>query len=154
VGPGYFSTIGRPVVRGREFIESDARGGRVAIITESLAHRYFEGRDPVGRQLGFDQPDTTIIGVVGDARSRRLRDASVPMVFGLGDQPPPPRFRVFPGTLDIRVAGNPQPMLTAIREALRRAEPHADVEVESMPDRVARQFERERALAVLSSGFA
>ena len=121
VGPGYFATIGRPLVRGREFTSSDVSGARVAVITESLASRWFAGRDPIGERLGFDERDTTIIGVVGDARSHRLREASVPMVFLLVDQPPPPRVRFAPGTLEVRVAGSSQATMPALREALRRA---------------------------------
>jgi predicted permease len=154
VGPGYFSTIGRPLVRGREFSPSDASGARVAIVSESLANRWLSGRDPIGERVGGKVPDTTIIGVVRDARSRSLRDAPVPMVFLLVDQTPPTGFRVAPGTLEIRVAGSPQSMMPVVRDALRRAEPRVAVDVQSMSDRLARQFERERAVATLASGFA
>jgi len=153
VGPGYFSTIGRPLVRGREFVASDASGARVAVISESLANRWFSGRDPIGERLGFDEPDTLIIGVVRDARSRQLRDAPVAMAFLLVDQPPPSRFRFTPGTLEIRVAGSPQVMALAVRDSLRRAEPRVAFDVQAMSERVARQFERERAVATLASGF-
>jgi predicted permease len=154
VGPGYFSTIGRAVVRGREFVPADASGARVAVITESLADRWFVGRDPIGERLGFDEPDTTIVGVVRDARSRRLRDVPVPMAFLLVNQPPPSRFRFAPGTLEISVAGRPLAMVPVVAEALRRAEPRVTFDVQSMSERVARQFERERAVASLASGFA
>ena len=153
VGPGYFATIGRPLVRGREFVVADAAGARVAVISESLADRSFKGRDPIGERLGFDGPDTTIIGVVRDARSRQLRDAPVPMAFLLVDQPPPPRFRFAPGTLEIRVAGNPSAMALAVLDALRRAEPRVAFDVQAMSERVARQYEREGAVATLAFGF-
>jgi predicted permease len=154
VGPGYFSTIGRPLVRGREFIPSDASGARVAVITESLANRWFSGREPLGERLGFDEPDTIIVGVVRDARSRQLREAPVAMVFLLVDQPPPKVFRFTPGTLEIKLAGDPQAMIPVVREALRRAEPRVAFDVQWMSERLARQFERERAVATLASGFA
>jgi predicted permease len=154
VGPGYFSTIGRPLVRGREFSPSDAAGARVAIINESLANRWFSGRDPLGARVGGKELDTTIVGVVGDARTRRLRDAPGPMVFLLVDQPPPSNHRFAPGTLEIRVAGSPQAMAPALHEALRRAEPRVAFEVQAVSERVGRQFERERAVATLTTGFA
>ena len=154
VGPGYFSTIGRPLVRGREFSPSDASGSRVAIVTESLANRWLGGRDPIGERLGGKERDTTIVGVVRDARSRQLREAPVPMVFLLVNQPPSSTFRFAPGTLEIRIASSPQTMILPIRDALRRAEPRVAFEVQSMPERMARQFERERAVATLASGFA
>jgi len=154
VGPGYFSTIGRRVVRGREFLASDAPGARVAVITESLANTQFSGRDPLGERVGFDQPDTVIVGVVRDARSRQLREAPVPMVYLPVNQPPPPVFRFAPGTLEIRLAGNAQAMIPVVRDALRRAEPRVNFDVQWMSERIARQFEREREVAGLASGFA
>jgi predicted permease len=154
VGPRYFSTIGRPLVRGREFVPADASGARVAVITESLANRWFSGREPLGARLGFDEPDTIVVGVVRDARSRRLREAPVPMVFLLVNQPPPKKFRVAPGTLELRLTGSPQAMIPVVRDALRRAEPRVAVDVQWMSERLARQFERERAVASLASGFA
>ena len=154
VGPGYFSTIGRPLLRGREFVPADASGAKVAVITESLANRWFSGREPLGDRLGFDEPDTIIVGVVRDARSRRLREAPVPMVFLLVNQPPPKKFHFAPGTLELRLTGSPQAMIPVVRDALRRAEPRVAVDVQWMSERLARQFERERAVASLASGFA
>ncbi|HVW06853.1 MAG TPA: ABC transporter permease [Vicinamibacterales bacterium] len=154
VGPGYFSTIGRPIVQGREFSRRDATGPRVAIVTASLVDRYFDGHNPVGRMVGGQVPDAVIVGVVSDARSRSVRDAPVPMVYYLVDQPPPARFRVAPGTIEIRVAGDPTPMVPVIRNALSRAEPHVNLRVESMPERVSQQFERERAVTALAAAFA
>jgi predicted permease len=154
VGPGYFSTVGRPIVGGREFSRRDAPGPRVAVVTESLARRYFDGRSPVGRMIGGNPPDHVIVGVVSDARSRRLREAPVAMVFLLVDQPPPSRFRFAPGTLEMRVAGDPKAMVPMIRAALSRAEPRINLRVESMPERVSQQFERERAVTALAAAFA
>lgn len=154
VGPGYFTTVGRPIIRGREFSRRDAAGPRLALVTESLAARYFDGRDPIGRLISGNLPDTAIVGIVSDARSRRLREAPVSMVFLLVDQPPPARFRFAPGTLEIRTTGNPRSMAPVVREALRRAEPRLSFTVDAMSDRVARQFERERAVTSLAAGFA
>jgi predicted permease len=154
VGPGYFSTIGRPLVRGREFVPADASGAKVAVITESLANRWFSGREPLGARLGFGEADTTIVGVVRDARSRQLREAPVAMVFLLVNQPPPKVFRFAPGTLEIRLAGSPRAMIPIVRDALRGAEPRVAFDVQWMSERLARQFERERAVAGLASGFA
>jgi ABC-type lipoprotein release transport system permease subunit len=104
--------------------------------------------------VGGQVPDAVIVGVVNDARSRSVRDAPVPMVYYLVDQPPPARFRVAPGTIEIRVAGDPAPMVPVIRDALNRSEPHVNLRVESMPERVSQQFERERAVTALAAAFA
>jgi putative ABC transport system permease protein len=72
-GPGYFSTMGIPLLRGRDFSSGD-RYDRpfVAIISESLARRSFPGQDPIGHTIacGLDSPakGMTIVGVVADVR--------------------------------------------------------------------------------------
>lgn len=76
------------------------------------------------------------------------------MVFLLVKQSPPPMIRFAPGTFEIRLASSAQAMIPVVRDALRRAEPRVNVDVQWMSERVARQFERERAVAGLASGFA
>ena len=76
------------------------------------------------------------------------------MVFLLVSQPPPKVFRFAPGTLEIRLAGSPQAMIPVVRDALRRAEPRVAFDVQWMSERLTQQFERERAVASLASGFA
>jgi putative ABC transport system permease protein len=72
--PGYFATLGIPVLRGRDFTSSDATTAPgVAIINQELATRYWPGEDPVGRRLKLGGPDSTnrwltVVGVVGTVR--------------------------------------------------------------------------------------
>jgi hypothetical protein len=86
VGPGFFTTLGMPLVAGREIDERDAAGSpRVAVVSEAFARRYFAGRDPVGRRIGWgrDRPGELpieIVGVVRDARTESLHDD--PELFG------------------------------------------------------------------------
>ncbi|MDX1393914.1 MAG: ABC transporter permease, partial [Gemmatimonadota bacterium] len=74
--PGYFETMGIPVVSGRDFIETDGREGfQAAIISESLARRYWPDGDAVGRTLEFrwgTEGAQEIVGVVGDVHHRGL----------------------------------------------------------------------------------
>ncbi|MGH9158889.1 MAG: FtsX-like permease family protein, partial [Vicinamibacteraceae bacterium] len=156
VGPKYFATVGLPLLRGRAFDERDTEHGLpVAIITDSIARRYFTGRDPIGRRLSnraAGQPDDAeIVGVVGDARSVSLREEPVPMVFY-----PLSRRRAdaVPTALDIRVSGDPNLAVRTVSEALKRAEPGLTFNVTSMPMRVSEQMERERMVAYLTSAFA
>ena len=154
VGPGYFATIGVPVINGREFDDRDtARSPRVAIITESIARRHFPGQNPIGKRLGFAQLDTEIVGVVRDARWGTLREPPASMVFFPIDQPP--AFRAYPINLDVRVAGDAGPAALAVRNAMRRAEPGLIVDnVVTMSSRLAQHVGRERMVAYLTSGFA
>src|SRR5215469_5383053 len=74
VGADYFRTLGVPLVRGRYFDEHDvASSVPVTIISESLAHQFFGGRDPIGTRLkqsgpGFGDHWMEIVGVVGDIK--------------------------------------------------------------------------------------
>ena len=156
VGPRYFAIVGMRMLRGREFDERDtADSTPVVVITESIARRYLPGRDPIGVRLrgvvASQQYDAEIVGVVADIRPVSLRDAPAAMVFY-----PMTRRRedAMPTTIDIRVSGDANLAVGAVREALTRAEPALTFNVTSMPMRLARQVERDRAVAYLTSGFA
>ena len=77
VSPGYFTTLGIPLVQGRDFSEADRAGvGDVAIINEAYAAALFPGEDPVGRTLvneGRTPSDNRIITVIGVARNAKYR---------------------------------------------------------------------------------
>ena len=70
--PGYFKTMGIPIVQGRDFSAQDIESSQfVAIISESTAREVFPGEDPIGRrvQCGLDSLEPmTIVGIVGDIR--------------------------------------------------------------------------------------
>jgi predicted permease len=84
--PGYFATLGLPLVAGREFSAQDALDApRVIIINESLARHAWQGQDPVGRTLVLDyQGGPTarqVVGVVRDARYDGPRSDPAPEIF-------------------------------------------------------------------------
>ena len=86
VGPHYFSTLGIPLVAGREFRESDtADAPKVMIINEKLAEKYFSGRDPLGQHIVFRQgnvrPDIEIVGVVRDSKDQNPREIIHPFAW-------------------------------------------------------------------------
>ncbi len=76
VGPGYFSTLGIGVTRGRALDASDRDGAPdAAVISEAMAERFWKGADPVGRTFRLGSPtgpEVTVVGVVRDARFRDL----------------------------------------------------------------------------------
>lgn len=156
VGPGYFATAGMRLLRGREFDQRDTEHSMpVVVITESIARTYLAGQDPIGLRLrglaAHQQYDAEIVGVVADLRPVSLREAPVTMVFY------PYRWRradALPTALDVRVSGDPNQSVAGVRDALTRAEPGLTFNVTSMPTRLARQVERDRAVAYLTSAFA
>ena len=86
VGPAYFSTLGMPLVSGREFgFQDDLRSTKVAIVNETLARKFFPGRSALGERLGIgrgnDPPDVEIVGVVRDSKSGQVGEDQHPFAF-------------------------------------------------------------------------
>lgn len=84
--PGYFATLGLPLVDGREFSEADdAEAPRVVIINQQLANRAWGAENPVGRKLVLDYQrgpyPYEVVGVVRDARYDGPRSEPVPEIF-------------------------------------------------------------------------
>ncbi len=87
VGPGFLATMGIPLLKGREFSETDtSTSPQVAIINEAMARRFYAGRNPVGLHFGFGSGkdtkiDTEIVGVVKDSKNTDVRQTVPPFVF-------------------------------------------------------------------------
>ena len=86
IGPGYFSTMGIPLLEGREFGPSDtASSPKVAVINEAMARRFFANRSPIGARFAFGagnliKPDIEIVGVVKDSKHSSVRSKVGPFV--------------------------------------------------------------------------
>ena len=87
ISPGYFSTLGVPLLSGREFNEGDGPGKtKVAVISEAMAKKYFAGRNPMGLHFAFGagndtKPNIEIVGVVKDVKQDHVRSADVPYIY-------------------------------------------------------------------------
>jgi len=121
VGPQYFSTVGIPLLLGRELGQQDtAASPRVCVINEAFAKLFFKDRNPIGRHItqkfGDQRTTVEIVGVAKNARDHRLRDEVPPRFYVSGDQAMggPNRFAVF----EIRTGGDPEQMSAAVRKAI------------------------------------
>jgi putative ABC transport system permease protein len=89
VSPEYFHVLGMTLARGRLFVDQDLEATPlVAVINQAAARTYWPNQDPVGKRvrmlgrLGRARPDsTTIVGVIADARTESLADASIPQMY-------------------------------------------------------------------------
>jgi len=104
-----------PITKGREFSASDGEGAPpVAVISETLARRYFPDEDPVGRRVkagtAQSSPWYAVVGVAGDV-SRFMFDRETPPMLYLPNQQFPDRGAYFV----IRVSGEPMSALPAVR---------------------------------------
>src|SRR5262249_24349819 len=121
VGPHYFSTVGIPLLLGRETgLQDSAASPRLCVINEAFANTFFKGRNQIGRHItqkfGNDKLVVEIVGVAGDVRDHRLRGDVPPRMYAPGDQAMggPNRFANF----EVRTAGDPQQMITAVRKTV------------------------------------
>jgi predicted permease len=125
VGPAYFSTLGIPVILGREITEQDRAGGRmVCVINETFAKRFFEGRNPIGLHVtqvyAEDRHTYEVVGVVRDSRQNRLRGEIEHRFYTPATQPAAAIGAV---TFIIRPRGDGATVLPDVRRVLRQAEP-------------------------------
>ena len=125
VGPGYFSTMGIPVLRGREFTAQDATlDPRVIVINEAMARREYPNVDPIGRRFSFG-PDEQgnpqwleIIGVVGNVRQYRADQEPVPITYA-----PHSSAASRAHVVMIRTSGDPMATAGSVRAALQSLDP-------------------------------
>jgi putative ABC transport system permease protein len=123
VTPGYFDTLGVPIVRGRDLTVADRAGRpRAAVINETAARRYWPGADPIGARFEPDDGGDVaeIVGVVGDVKHLGLHQDAPAELFIAVAQAPDPYFRWTQRALDVVVRTAPGVDVTApIRAAVR-----------------------------------
>ncbi|HEX2254789.1 MAG TPA: ABC transporter permease [Thermoanaerobaculia bacterium] len=128
ITPGYFETLGVPVVRGRDLRAGDGPGAPpVVLINEAAVRQFFPDQDPLGKRiiLGWgrgDGEDTVrgdVVGVVGDTRKEGLHLPAEPEIYIPHRQVP-----VAPLTLVARIAGDPMALLPAARRQLQELDPN------------------------------
>jgi predicted permease len=120
ISPGFFDAAGTPILRGRDFQETDAANSQpVAIINSAMAKKFWPGEDPIGKQVAPGSrlyPIETIVGVVADVKHLSLRE-----------EPPPEMYvpytqKVWPSllTMDVvlRTSVDPTAMTSSAREAV------------------------------------
>jgi predicted permease len=125
VGTDYFRTLSIPVVEGRAFSETDDdKGLRVAIVSKAMAEKYWPHEDVIGRRFsmgGDPGRPLQIVGVVGDARYSNLAGTDRPASFYV------PYFQHSQlnslQALEVRTAGNPETMITAVEGAIHGVAP-------------------------------
>lgn len=121
VSPGYFKTMGIPLLRGRDFTDADGpQASPVMIVSQATAKKFWGDSDPLGHTLtqsGDRRTAFTVVGVVGDVRSTVLNQESPALYYPLA-------ARVWP-LMDIvvRSGQSPEAMLPAIRNKVRELDP-------------------------------
>jgi putative ABC transport system permease protein len=156
VTPGYFKTMGIPLLRGRSFTNQDATGGRpVAIISESLAGKYWGEQDPIGRRIrpgGTDStfPWHTVVGVVGEVHHLGARQGDIPIWYR--SVPQDSRSTM---SLAVRTTGDPGAAVRGVKAAVARIDALQPIYLTRvMTEMVGGSVSRERFSTNLLMAFA
>jgi putative ABC transport system permease protein len=156
VSPDYFRVMRIPLLQGRFFSEQDSPSNpNAAIISETLARRYFPNQDPIGRQMRFGFPPDSnvsrdIVGVVGDVRDVALSRKPGPIMYVPFAQAP-----LYGGEVVVRSSLSASSVAAGIRQAVHSIDKDLPVtDVESFPDALGASVTQERFRTLLLSSFS
>ena len=156
VGPGYFSTVGIPLLRGREIDSQDSVAGpRAAVVNLAFAREFFPHTDPIGKHVRDTFPgnpgEMEIVGVVADAKYQSLREETRPRIFAPIFNPLWEHTAV---SYEIRTAADAESVSRALRKAVQETNPALpQIGIETMSGLVDRSLGTDRLIAMLSSCF-
>jgi putative ABC transport system permease protein len=130
--PGYFKAIGASLLRGRDFADSDKLDSQpVTIINSAMAKKFWPGEDPIGKQVGVQDPHwpvRTIVGVVADIRRTSLREVPDPEMYVPYSQN---EIKVWPAMQTMQVAlrtnEDPDSMAESVRSSIHSVDPDLPV---------------------------
>jgi predicted permease len=159
IAPAYFSTLGIPLLAGREFTRADAFGApKVAIVNEAFAKKFNLGRSAVGKHMSNDRGagsapalNMEIVGLVRNAAYSSVKNEIPPQFFV------PYRQDERLGFINVyvRTAGDPTPFMTSVPKAVARLDAHLPVErLRTLPQQVRENVFLDRFITVLSTAFA
>jgi predicted permease len=153
LSPGYFQTMGIPILEGRDFTRMDAKQqATVAIVNRRFAEHFFKGRSAIGRRLGFGTGPRTkltidIIGVVENSLYEGPREGVRRQVFV-------PRWGKTDATYYVRTATSSSDAFNSIRNEVRQLDGAIPVyELKTVEGQLDETLLTDRLIALLSAGF-
>ena len=156
VTPGYFRTMGIPLLAGRDFTDADTKDAPdVTIVDERLARQYWPNESPIGKRVRFGPPEDnepwhTVIGVVSTVRHQRVQEDTRMSVYL-----PHQKITLSGLSLVARTSSNPKDFISAIRREVAQLDPDLPVsEIATMEEVVAESIWQPRLYATLFAVFA
>jgi len=157
VSPGYFSTMGIPLVQGRDFTEQDKPDAvRVAVISEKTARHFWPGESPIGKRfkpglVTGDSPWREVVGVVKDVRQNDFVAEPKMQMYMAHEQV----GSFAPNAVVVRTSVDPQSLGTAVRKTVWEIDKDQPVsDIRSMEEIVSEAVARQRFSMVLLGVFA
>jgi putative ABC transport system permease protein len=146
----YFPALGIPVLRGRGFREDDRENRPlVALISASMAKRYWPDVDPIGHHFVIDTAPITVVGVVGDVHHASLEATPRPTIYV------PYRQDAWPSmTFALRTTAAPATLAASVRQAIWQVDKDQPVgAVRTMDEQLSRSLSRRRFSVTLLTAF-
>ncbi|HEX3158006.1 MAG TPA: ABC transporter permease [Gemmatimonadaceae bacterium] len=155
VSPGYFRTLGIPLLAGREFTTADALNApQVAVVNEAFARKFNMGRDVVGKRMSTGRAEELtiqIVGLVKDAKYNEVKDEVPPMFFTPYQQD----STVGAMTFYVRSSASPQQLLRTVPGIIKQLDGNLPVEnLKTMPQQVRENVFLDRMIGTLAAAFA
>ncbi len=153
VGANYFSSIGIPLLLGRDIGQQDTAASlHVAVINETMARKYFGNANPIGKKLEFDKNNIEVIGVAHDARDHELRGEVAPRFYLPATQLTTPNPVI---NFEIMTVGNPSAVADSVRQLLKNFDANVPVySVRTLNELTERTISQEVLIGRLSGFFA
>jgi putative ABC transport system permease protein len=154
IGPGFFRTLGIPVISGREFTRADAFGGaKVAMVNEAFLKKFNLDGDAVGRHMGLrvdNKTDMTIVGIVRNAKYSEVKQAMLPTFYV-------PYRQTNVGSLSfyVRTSGDPEAFMASVRTAVSRIDATLPVDnLYALTEQIRQNVFLDRFISALATAFA
>ena len=158
VGPGYFHAMQIPLVRGREFAETDNESALgVAIINQVLANRFWPNEDPIGKRIRYSEAWLTIVGVCSQVKHQSLDEVTEPEIYTPYVQVPAPILGMTGRDQHyvIRMVGGNGAIAESVRNIIRGQDPEIVVTLNGLQalidDTTAQPRFRTGLIAIFSS---
>jgi macrolide transport system ATP-binding/permease protein len=156
-GPGFFTTMQIPILRGREIEDRDRQGTLpVAVVSDLFARTYFGEENPLGQRItvgGSSPLEPEIIGVAATARYGGLKNSIPPVVYLSYAQVPSSQLQKM--TFAVRTDGDPLRYVGAVRQIVREADARVPVtNVKTQAADIDQTINQEIVFARLCSAFA
>jgi predicted permease len=154
VSPGYFQTMGIPILLGRGFTLQDRLGAhQVAVVNETFAKRFLGTGNPLGRRFGYHgqgPAEVEIVGVVKDGKYRTLRDEKTSFIY-VPYQQDPDLSNI---SAIVRTLGPPQALIPGLRHEIANIDSNLAIwDLRTMESQVNQSLFAERVTAILCACF-